>query len=88
MLKFTKKTEYALIALTHIKGNQDLLISSKDISKYYNIPAELMAKTLQLMARIGYIKAVKTKDKILGNANKVPKAVPTPFPPLNLKYNG
>ena len=59
MLKITKKTEYALIALTHIKGNQDLLISSKDISKHYNIPTELMAKTLQLMARVGYIKAVK-----------------------------
>ena len=59
MLKITKKTEYALIALTHIKGSQDLLISSKDISKHYNIPTELMAKTLQLMARVGYIKAVK-----------------------------
>ena len=59
MLKITKKIEYALIALTHIKGSQDLLISSKDISNHYNIPTELMAKTLQLMARVGYIKAVK-----------------------------
>ena len=59
MLKITKKTEYALIALTHIKGNQNLLISSKEIANHYNIPAELMAKTLQLMARIGYIKAIK-----------------------------
>ena len=59
MLKITKKIEYALIALTHIKGSQDLLISSKDISRHYNIPTELMAKTLQLMSRVGYIKAVK-----------------------------
>ena len=59
MLKITKKTEYALIALTHIKGNQDSLISSKDIAKHYNVPVELMAKTLQIMARVGYIKAIK-----------------------------
>ena len=49
MLKITKKTEYALIALTHIKGSQDLLISSKDISKHYNIPTELMAILLLRM---------------------------------------
>ena len=60
MLKITKRTEYALIALSHIESyDKKALISSKDIAKQYNIPKELMAKTLQLMAKIGYIKATK-----------------------------
>ena len=58
MLKITKKTEYALIALSHISSN-DALVRSIDISKKYSIPKELMAKTLQLMAKVGYIKAIK-----------------------------
>ena len=58
MLKITKKTEYALIALSHIASN-DALVRSIDISKKYSIPKELMAKTLQLMAKVGYIKAIK-----------------------------
>ena len=58
MLKITKKTEYALIALSHIESN-DVLVRSIDIAKKYSIPKELMAKTLQLMAKVGYIKAVK-----------------------------
>ena len=52
MLKITKKTEYALIALSHIASN-DALVRSIDISKKYSIPKELMAKTLQLMAKVG-----------------------------------
>ena len=58
MLKITKKTEYALIALSDIESNNSL-VRSIDIAKKYNIPKELMAKTLQLMSKIGYIKAIK-----------------------------
>ena len=60
MLKITKKTEYALIALSHIESHdRGVLIRSKDIAVQYSIPKELMAKTLQLMAKIGYIVAIK-----------------------------
>ena len=60
MLKITKRTEYALIALSHIdEHGKGALISSRDIAIQYAIPKELMAKTLQLMAKIGYIKAIK-----------------------------
>ena len=60
MLKITKRTEYGLMALSHIENNpKDILVSSKDIASHYNIPQELMAKTLQLMAKQGYVKAVK-----------------------------
>ena len=60
MFKITKRTEYALIALSHIDGyDKERLVNSKDIAMQYAIPKELMAKTLQLMAKIGYIKAIK-----------------------------
>tara|TARA_Y100000748_G_C15457784_1_gene473601 strand:+ start:251 stop:643 length:393 start_codon:yes stop_codon:yes gene_type:complete len=58
MLKITKKTEYALIAIRHIEMNNEL-VSSKDIARKYSIPSELMAKTLQLMTKAGYLKAIK-----------------------------
>ena len=60
MLKITKRIEYALIALTHMKNyDSDKLVTSKDMAMQYSIPKELLAKTLQLMAKIGYIKAIK-----------------------------
>ena len=59
MLKLTKKLEYALIALRHIQMKQDVLSSAKEISNTYMIPYELLAKTLQQMAKLDYIDAVK-----------------------------
>ena len=59
MLKLTKKLEYALIALRHIQMKQDVLSSAKEISTTYMIPYELLAKTLQQMAKLDYIDAVK-----------------------------
>ena len=59
MLKLTKKLEYALIALRHMHMQGDTLSSSKEISQMYMIPGELLAKTLQQMARLDYIDAVQ-----------------------------
>ena len=59
MLKITKKLEYALIALRHMHLKGEVLSSSKEISKMYMIPRELLAKTLQQMARLEYIDAVQ-----------------------------
>ena len=59
MLKLTRKLEYALIALRHIQMKQDALSSAKDISTTYMIPYELLAKTLQQMAKLDYVDAVK-----------------------------
>ena len=58
MLKITKKTEYALIAIRHINNSANLC-TSKQISTYYNIPHEIMAKTLQKLSRMEYVKAIK-----------------------------
>ena len=59
MLKLTRKLEYALIALRHMQAKGELLSSTKEISVMYSIPQELLAKTLQKMARLKYIHAVQ-----------------------------
>ena len=60
MLNITRKVEYALIALRHMqsKNNTDLT-SAKEIATKYGIPQQLLAKTLQQMARDRIIKAVQ-----------------------------
>ena len=59
MLKLTRKLEYALIALRHMQMKGSTLSSTKEISNMYTIPRELLAKTLQKMARLEYIDAVQ-----------------------------
>ena len=58
MLNITKKIEYALIAIRHMNNSKELC-SSRDISSQYNIPHEIMAKTLQQLSKIGYLHAIK-----------------------------
>ena len=59
MLKLTRKLEYALIALRHMQMKGDTLSSTKEIADMYTIPREILAKTLQQMARLKYIDAVQ-----------------------------
>ena len=58
MLKITKTVEYALIAIRHM-NNKNSICSSREISTNYNIPHEIMAKTLQKLCKIGYVYAIK-----------------------------
>jgi Rrf2 family protein len=52
MLKLSKKTEYAVIALIHMAENRNNgLNTAKEISIAYNIPRELMNKVLQRLAK-------------------------------------
>ena len=58
MLKITKTAEYALIAIKHM-SNKKSICSSNYIANQYNIPREIMAKTLQKLSRKKYINAIK-----------------------------
>ncbi len=75
MLKLTRKLEYALIALRHMQTKGDTLSSTKEIADMYTIPREILAKTLQQMARLKYIDAVQGPkggyriDKVLSEIN-------------------
>ena len=60
MLKITRKVEYALIALRHMQSkNVDELTSAKEIANQYGIPQQLLAKTLQQMARDRILEAIQ-----------------------------
>ena len=59
MLKITRKVEYGLIAVRHLKENSENLITANEISSSYGIPKEILAKTLQKLAKKNIIKSVK-----------------------------
>lgn len=63
MLKFSKKVDYGLMALQYIASLQfgDVararIVNTKEIAEEYNIPAELLAKVLQTLAKSGIIES-------------------------------
>ena len=60
MLKLTRKSEYGLIALLHIDAWQDGgLVTAKEIAETYQLPAELLGKVLQSLAREGLVESVQ-----------------------------
>jgi Rrf2 family protein len=60
MLKLTRKTEYALISLRHLRVvGVDTIVSTKDIATRYNIPQPLLAKILQELSRQDFIEPIQ-----------------------------
>ena len=52
MLKLSKKTEYAIIALMAMNnGEKDKLYTAKELSQKHNIPPEIMGKVMQTLAK-------------------------------------
>lgn len=52
MLRLSKKSEYALMAVRYLAINSNGKYSTaRDISKYYDIPYELVAKVLQQLVK-------------------------------------
>ncbi len=56
MLRLSKKTDYALMAMKHLALHGDRgAASAREIAEQYAIPAELMAKVLQRLVRRGLL---------------------------------
>lgn len=52
MLRLSKKSDYALIAMKHLATHGDRAsASAREIAEAYDIPVELMAKVLQRLAK-------------------------------------
>jgi Rrf2 family protein len=55
MFSFTKRADYALLALCYLTAAGDAgsgrLVNTKEIAEHYNIPIELLAKILQALTR-------------------------------------
>ena len=60
MLQLSKKVEYGLIALRHMAmkpmGN---VVTTKELSKEYDLTDELVAKILQKLARAGVVRSLQ-----------------------------
>lgn len=56
MLRLTRRTEYALIAMRHMAQQAPGgLSTAADLAERYSLPRELLAKTLQHMVRLKYL---------------------------------
>ncbi len=56
---FTKKTDYALLALSYLAGTaDDRLVGPREIASHYDIPGELLAKVMQTLARAALVASV------------------------------
>lgn len=57
MLRLSKKTDYALIAMKHLaqQAGGGVSTSAREIAEQYDIPIELMAKVLQKLVRSGLL---------------------------------
>ena len=59
MLKFTKRTEYALMAISYMQTKYDNSVTStKEISSKIDIPFELLSKILQHLAKMNIITSI------------------------------
>jgi len=55
MFRLSKKSDYGLIALKHLAQHSAESVSAREIAVQYDIPAELLAKVLQRLARKGLL---------------------------------
>jgi Rrf2 family protein len=59
MLAFTRKTDYALIALTHLAKHSDECNSAREIAGRYGVPLPLLMNILKQMASRGLAQSVR-----------------------------
>jgi Rrf2 family protein len=57
MFQLSKKADYGLIALKHLAQHSAGSVSAREIAAEYRIPAELLAKILQKLARKGLVQS-------------------------------
>lgn len=59
MLRLSKKTDYALMAMVHLAIKPGSSSSAREIAEAYDIPVELMAKVLQRLTRRGLLSSLQ-----------------------------
>jgi Rrf2 family protein len=59
MLTLTRKTDYALIALSHLANNEGRVVSAREIASKYKVPLALLMNLLKLCAARGLVESVR-----------------------------
>ncbi len=57
MIGISRRVEYALIAVQHMNQDRGRLVSARDLSAHYSLPAGLIAKILQRLAGSGLLES-------------------------------
>ena len=57
MLQLTKRTEYGLIALTHLAASEGRVTSAREISERYPVPRRLVAEVLKELSRSNLVES-------------------------------
>jgi len=58
MLKLSKKTDYAIILLTHL-GDANAPVSAQKVAEHYQLPPPMVANILKLLVSSGLIKSIR-----------------------------
>jgi len=59
MLRLSKKTEYALMAVKYIALQQKNCVTAREIAENYDLPFELISKILQQLTRYKIISSIQ-----------------------------
>ena len=59
MLSLTRKTDYALIALSHMAHDPEGCCSAREIATRYRVPLPLLMNILKLLTRRGFAKSAR-----------------------------
>ena len=66
MLKLTKKADYGLMALKYLAEHPETpALSAKDVADAYGIPAQLLAKILQRLTKVGLLAFTRRDERRL-----------------------
>jgi Rrf2 family protein len=55
MYRFSKKVEYAILALQYMAASKESQVSAKEMSEHLNISFEFLSKTLQTLMKYGLV---------------------------------
>jgi len=59
MLSFSRKTDYALIALAHLAGRAGVTSSAREIAVTYDLPVSLLMKILKALHHYGIVSSTR-----------------------------
>jgi Rrf2 family protein len=59
VLTLTKRTSYALIALSHLARHEQHTASSRQIAEHYSLPPALLTNVLKLLAKNGFVQSLR-----------------------------
>ena len=60
MLRLSKKTDYAIILLTHL-GEEEVPVSAQEVATRYKLPYPMVANILKQLVSSGLIESIRGK---------------------------